>query len=68
MHRLAKDGGTIIGQKPILGKDGSGVGGIRQDDGEGGSGGNVVDCRDVEVPFLIDGDFAVGFCAVVDLV
>ena len=67
MHGLAKDGGAIIGKETVLGKERSGIGGISEGYGEGGAGGDVVHGGDVEVPLLVDGDFAVGFGAVVEL-
>ena len=67
MHGLAEDGGAIVGQEAVLREDGCGIGRISEGDGEGCSGGDVVDGRDVEVSLGVDGDFAVCLGAVVDL-
>ena len=68
VHSLTEDGSAIIGQESVLSKDGCGIGWIAKRNGEGRASGDVVDCGSVGVTHVIDGDFDIGFGAVVELI
>lgn len=67
VHGLAKDGGRVIVEKSVLGKEWGGVGWITEGNGELGSSLNVVDGSGHEISITVKSDHSVGVGSVVEL-